>query len=286
MKYILGHIKDDGIVFLPSELKCEGEPASNLRSGDIRKLSTDKNTEENSLIMNNILYIFNKTSFKYIQTALPREGRPISIDIKKLCDFDLKNFIDLKQYDLENKEEYEILISESIFKFMEKYGMMDKDKLLTATKGAYNKTMLADVFSFIEGVLILKGKEKTFTKRYRAQASTYLDTQPRDDNDKRIKDGSSKEYSCIHFYEKIMKEEMVRNVEEIATPNPQLLLDTFLDIIKDSDDDEDNDSKSLIIEFFEKYNLLRLSDCYVNDIDDPFLLKIFESLGIKVEKIM
>ena len=176
LKDILGHIKsnDDGIVFLPSELKSEGEPASNLRSGDIRKLSTGKNTEENSLIMDNIKYIFNETSFKYIQTALPREGRPISIDIKKLCDFklcdfklcdlELNNFIDLKQYNLDNKKEYEMKISESIFKFMNKYDMMDKGKLLKATKGAYNKTMLADVFSFIEGVLILKGKEKTITE--------------------------------------------------------------------------------------------------------------------------
>ena len=118
---------------------------------------------------------------------------------------------------------------------------------------------------------------------YRALESTHLDTQPRDENDKRIKDGSSKEYSCIHFEKCLEKDEMVRNVEEIATPKPQLLLDTFMNIIKDS---EDNESKTLIVDFFKKYNLFRLSDCYVNDIDDPFLLKIFESLGIKVEKLM
>ena len=264
------------VLFVPSELKSKGETASNFRSTDIRfdtsvETTPDKpkQTSENKLIMDNILYLFNESQLPYYQTALPREARPLSMNVKKFVNNE-EEFIEVKTDSEMNKR-----VSDCVRAFLtrngvtsEKYGKL----FIKSTKGAYNKTFLADVFSMLEGINMLSNNEFE-TKGFSPEIS-YFETNARDPHTDKKTD--KKIFcSCIHF------KSGGRDVRSISSKNIQSrLLKEFMCCMSN----KDNKVKRRISEFFSKNRLIRTTDMFVNDIDDFFILLILKNCGVSIHE--
>ena len=280
-------INEAKMLFVPSELKSEGEPASNFRSTDARISVPDDDvpgvpstTLTNDNIINNIKKLF-ESNKPYYQTALPREARVLPTGALKFSRYGAN-----KTEIVERK--LSIPVPGLLEKLIPKLETVEfnsvkakKGNLFEATAGAYNCSMLADVFSFIALVNIATEDEEFMdlmhvtNKGYNDNSSATVDGRTKNGD----KSGTEKTFKCIHFTNGTIPVTDFKDNTGSQELARQYLFNQLMEFL----DDGETLFKTKVKNFMKDFKLTRLSDRLHNDIDDELLFVLLD--GMKVARV-
>ena len=292
-------------VYVPSELKSEKEPASNFRSTDARISGAGSSedgtwsTTTNDTLIENIIKLI-QSSVPYYQTALPRGARVLKEGAVSFTgDYTTTEVNNLNSRgkpaiaSCVNPEQVEELLI-PILKTVEERGdeLWGIPDLKTATAGAYNCTMLSDVFSFI-ALVNLAMEDKRYIPYFAPRNIVYKENSSATVDGKasgkgRPDGGKSNEkrtFRCIHFYDAPDGYPLTDYVqdEDMQAGVVKILYDDFLQFLST---DPDTAFKNKVKNFFDNYYIERLSDNFHNDIDDDLLFVLLMRIGIPIENLM
>ena len=295
-------------VYVPAELKKQddNEPSSNFRSTDARisgagsswcgnKVREDAgiwSTTTNDKIIENIIKLIQSDEVPYFQTALPRGARVLkegAVSFKGNWETTTVNKINSRKKPALAKcvdaKKVENLLKPKLQEVEQRLPMGIPD-LKTATEGAHNCTMLSDVFSFIALVnLAMEDKRysRYFAQRtigYNENSSATVDgkapTLSRPDGDK---SGEKRTFRCIHFYDDPGGYTLTDYIQDTDAQEGvvKILYDDFLQFL---DENPDTEFKNKVIQFFDEYYIERLSDNFLNDIDDELLFVLLDDMNV------
>lgn len=294
-------------VYVPSELKKQGdnEPSSNFRSTDARisgvgssEDGTIWSTATNDTLIENIIKLI-QSPVPYFQTALPRDARVLKEGAVSFTgDYTTTKVNTLNSRDKPaiapcvNPGKVEELLKPRLKTVEERGITMGIPDLKTATAGAYNCTMLADVFSFIALVNLATKDERYmpyFAPRnilYKENSSATVDGKaPGKDRPDGGKSNEKRTFRCIHFYDDPAGYPLTDYVQDKGNQAGvvEILYNDFLEFL---DENPDTAFKNKVKKFFDKYYIERLSDNFHNDIDDDLLFVLLMGIGIPIDYLM